>query len=531
MNNNLLSESKIIPLNIIFSYPVHWGKYQIIRDFVQNFYDATTPEQWKSSFRYNYDEMSERLCMEISNEGFSYEWLLHIGASTKTEDETIHAGYFGEGFKIASLCAWRDFNWEITMYSREWKLEVLTVSQKIDGKTVEMLAYRITCVENLQGSRLEIQNFSLEDYNLFLAIQDSFYFPQNNMFGKKIWESDIGAVFERSDKPIHENLPQTHKYGKKGAVFCAYQMLGTNPFPLVFCLHDYDRLDRERKSLHAFEVNNIILKIATNITPEAAVIILEKMHLFWNKYPKKKSSVEVDGWSAVINALVRRIRYSQEAIDLFRTAHPNLLCASRVYSVSDKNRRHQALAWASRERTEYKIVKDTFCLLDYPFLEDECEKNGGFVESKRLPDETEEQCFEIMEGLVKEVFHDFFAFHGVWPTVRIITNSGAVYKGMASLNKRKKIETNNMGIKIRYDLKYIHLKKQLFHKDRFSEALSTYVHELCHVFGGDSSANFSNALTHAIEIMMEHHKEIEQAKDKWIGILSDEKVEKKNECV
>lgn len=529
MNNDLSNESKIIPLNIILSYPVHWGKYQIIRDFVQNFYDATTPEQWKELFQYNYDKKSSRLFMEICNEGFSYEWLLHIGASTKTEDETVHAGYFGEGFKIASLCALRDFNWKITMYSREWKLEVLTISQEIDGKTVEMLAFSISSVNKLHGSRLEIQNFTEDDYNLFLTVQNSFYFPQNDMFGQKIWESDIGAVYERSKKPIHIGLPNTYEYGRKGAIFCAYQMLGTNPFPLVFCLHNYDRLDRERKCLHEFEVNEVILKIAVNVTPEAAVIILEKMHLFWNNYPKKKSSVEVKGWSPIINALVRRIRCSKNAIELFRKNNPNLLCASRVYSTSDKIRRHQALAWALRERTGYKIVKDTFCLLGYSFLEDECEKDCGFAESERLPKEIEKQCFEIMECLAKEIFYDFFDFNDVWPTVRIITNSEAICKGMATLNKRKIIETNYLGLKIRYNLKYIHLKKQLFHKERFSEALSTYVHELCHVFGGDSSGNFSIALTYAIEILLKHYEEIEEAKDKWIEVLCNEKVEADNE--
>lgn len=30
----------IIPLNIVTTYPVHWNKYEILRDFIQNFYDS-----------------------------------------------------------------------------------------------------------------------------------------------------------------------------------------------------------------------------------------------------------------------------------------------------------------------------------------------------------------------------------------------------------------------------------------------------------------------------------------------------------
>ena len=33
-------EYKIIPLNIVLTYPVKWGKYEILRDFIQNFYDS-----------------------------------------------------------------------------------------------------------------------------------------------------------------------------------------------------------------------------------------------------------------------------------------------------------------------------------------------------------------------------------------------------------------------------------------------------------------------------------------------------------
>lgn len=510
--------SEIIPLNIVFSYPVNWDKYQILRDFVQNFYDDVEPVNWKESFHYKYDKELRLLWMGINNGGFSYEWLLHIGASTKTNDETIHAGYFGEGFKIASLCAIRDFKWKIAMFSRNWKLSVQSVSQKIDGKAVEMLAYGIEQSEYLQGSRLEIQNVSEEDYNLFLIILDSFYFPQNNLFGKKIWESDRAAVYERSSNPINENLPKTYKCGSKGAVFCGYQMLGTNPLPLVFCIHDYDKLDRDRRTLHEFEVNSIILKIASIVSPEAAVVILEKMRLYWYSYPVNNKKIDVEGWSSIVNALVRRIWCSDDAILSFREKNPHLLCAARVFSTPEKNRRRQALVWASKERADYKIVKDTFHLLGYSFLEDECEKNGGFVESKRQPNEYEKQCFELLEALAENIFANYYLFDDSWPKLNVITNRKAICKGMASLKKRKVVVTNSVGLKVRYELHTIHMKEHLFEKDRFSEALATYVHELCHVFGGDSSDNFSNALTIAIEVLLEHNAEVEKVKKQWANI-------------
>ncbi len=48
-------KNKIIPLNIVMTYPVRWNKYKIIRDFQQNFYDAAGFQHWKKRFKYKYE--------------------------------------------------------------------------------------------------------------------------------------------------------------------------------------------------------------------------------------------------------------------------------------------------------------------------------------------------------------------------------------------------------------------------------------------------------------------------------------------
>lgn len=35
-----LNEPEILSLNLILDYPVRWSKYKVLRDFIQNFYDA-----------------------------------------------------------------------------------------------------------------------------------------------------------------------------------------------------------------------------------------------------------------------------------------------------------------------------------------------------------------------------------------------------------------------------------------------------------------------------------------------------------
>ena len=136
---------KVQSVNIVMTYPVHWTKYQVLRDFTQNFYDAVDHNLWRQSFYYEYTDNS--LSMWIKNETFNYEWLMHIGASTKTNNSNGYAGFFGEGFKIASLCAFRDYGWKVQMMSDDWHIDVAEIEESIDHIPVRMLAYEVSTVE------------------------------------------------------------------------------------------------------------------------------------------------------------------------------------------------------------------------------------------------------------------------------------------------------------------------------------------------------------------------------------------------
>jgi len=110
---------KTIPLNIMLSYPVKWTKQQVLRDIVQNFYDDLGAKKFYSLFKTTYKPIEKEITLSIASKGFSYEWLLHMGASSKQGNPGKYAGLFGEGFKMAALCALRDYNWKIKMRSRK----------------------------------------------------------------------------------------------------------------------------------------------------------------------------------------------------------------------------------------------------------------------------------------------------------------------------------------------------------------------------------------------------------------------------
>lgn len=199
---------KTIPLNIVMTYPVYWSRYKVFRDYIQNFYDAVGFREWQERFCYKYE--NSRLFMWVNGVTFSYEWLLHIGASTKTEDlSKQNAGYFGEGFKIASLCALRDFKWHIQMSSDGWTLSVTSTSQQIDQREVSMLAYDVEEKRHEEMSCLELFPITETEFELFEKVIISFYFIGNPLLGDKIWEGKEGAVYLCDTDEYASELPYT----------------------------------------------------------------------------------------------------------------------------------------------------------------------------------------------------------------------------------------------------------------------------------------------------------------------------------
>ncbi len=504
---------KTVSLNIVMTYPVRWSTYQILRDFAQNFYDAIGYDEWYQ--RFHYDHGNCALSMWVDGVSFNYEWLMHIGASTKTSNSGDNAGFFGEGFKIASLCAVRDKKWKIQMMSDDWHIDVIETDQLIDQTKVKMLAYNISTVEKNESTRLIIENFTVDDYELFKTVIDSFYSPDNPIMGKRLWMGKEGAVFLRSNCPINSCLPYTYDFGRKGAVFCGYQMLGTNPFNLVVCLHRYKKEDRERKSLYSFNVIGIFEDISGYVDPECAMVMLEKMKRYWNTYPQKR--LDIHSWSNTINILIRRVSLSEKVKKVFLDKYNNLLCAGKVYSIGERNRRWQAKAWLNLQSKRYILVKRNFTLLGYPMLEEECERNGGFVADDNA-DDLQKQCFNVLENVCREAFQDFFDYREA-PERKIITNPRSAYHGMASQYRKLRPAYNNKGMMIRYDIERVYLKCTIFCSDGYYDGLSTYLHEMCHMFGGDSSASFSKALTYVTELLLEEHEQIEIGKSRWEKIF------------
>ena len=501
---------EVAALNLIYDYPVRWSPFKVLRDLIQNFYDAVQYEQWDR--RFSYEVSGGRLFLRARDLGFSYDWLLHIGASTKRDDTARYAGFFGEGFKIASLCALRDHGWNIELLSRDWELMVVTSDVPVDGRSLKSLAYRIWHT-NTASPDTVLCLHPFHDEGLLKSALLSFYYPSNPLFGERIWESPDTAVYFRSEVGKPAGYPCTHDDAGEGIVFAGYQALGSFQYPLIFCSHGFRFNDRERSSFFRMDVVKAIQQAVAKLPAGPSATVLQALRARWYDRPRKR--YDFYSWHPMVATLVNNIAASCEHKRLWRQQQPHLLVARQVRrnDLAAYNRRRQALDWLRNSGRQCRLVQDAFLALDYPTLEDACEEDDGFSVT-REPDRSEATRIHLLERLVSSLFPDLCGEVGP-PPCRIIKNERAAWRGMTTCIPLRGHPAVFRGLKVRYRLSHVAIKGHLLRCDRFGNALSTYLHELAHVFGGDGSAAFGHALSLLLEIILNNSRLIGQYQEEW----------------
>lgn len=504
-------EPRLVSLNLVYDYPVYWDRFKVLRDFVQNLYDALQWPEWER--RFSYSLVDGTLTLNAADVGFSYEWLLHIGASTKRGDSTGFAGHFGEGFKIASLCALRDHGWHISLRSRDWTLDVTTAELKVDGHSLQSLAYAIAR-EPACRPDTELRIAPFQDRELLNAVLLSFYYPGNPLFGEPIWESRSCAVYHRSNMPKPAGYPGTTDDWGTGIVFAGYQALGSFRNPLIFCRHDARQTDRDRRHFFRMDVVRLVQQTVRDLPPGPSAEVLKTLRRRWNDQPT--THFDFDTWSGIVRTLVVNIADSPEQAEAWRRAYPGLLVAPRVKrsNISACNRRRQALDWWRSQRGRSgQLVQEAFGRLGYQTLEEACQRAAGFS-TPRPPDAFERARIELLEALACRLAPDLFERTG-FPICQVIESDTAIWQGMASCVRVSGRLEHFRGIPIRYRQQYVAIKRYVLVSARLGTALSTYLHEVAHVFGGDRSAAFSEALSALMAVLVENADTIGEWRERW----------------
>jgi hypothetical protein len=232
------------------------------------------------------------------------------------------------------------------MASQDWELEVTTAAIKVDQTQLKSLAYLVRKRKTVSSSSiLRLHPFDRDDRQVFECAVLSFLFNGNPLLGEEIWSSRSEAIYCRSNTPKPSSYPSTYDYSGSGIIFAGFQAVGSFPYRLVFCVHNYRFKDRDRGSFYRMDVIEAIKSCVRAISPEAAAKILAVLKDRWYDYPERQ--YDFDTWYEIVSELTRIIGASPTHRSEWKKKFPHLLVARQIKSndLPRKNRRTQALAW------------------------------------------------------------------------------------------------------------------------------------------------------------------------------------------
>ncbi len=499
-------------VNLVMSYPVQWSLGHIMEDYIQNFYDVLGPERFAGEFDFCYDENRQELRME-GRKGFHVEWLQYIGASTKRDGNAQYlAGKFGEGFKIASLCAYRDYKISVHMESRDWALDVIKIPGEIDGHSMDFLGYDIRERPYEDNAVLLLGNVNGQAYQNFQTAMQSFFYPENPSFGECIASTRDYAVY--TVKPSGTS----GEHEMNGKVFASMQERAEiHRIPLIFCNHGYnpDREDdRDRWGFGFCDIEDAVSEIVVRLEGEVLRKVFMAFSPYWGTSGKKTEDVD---WSSLIRKMVRKISddptVCQKVYECLKDCY--IADVKSFVIRRDKNKYRTAMSWfrASEFYGRLKILPYYFSDLGIDTIYSLCEKYDGFHVIYE-PDALQKGRIQILQKVARDVFADMICYE-ILPECRVIVNKRTPNDGFAVTDASKSAARSRMGLKVVYCITEINLRKGLFDQDAFPEAVTVYMHELLHQFGGDASRQFRTAIQAMNYRIMQSFVKMEKYEEMW----------------
>lgn len=493
---------RLIKLNITMTYPVKWSMRKILRDYIQNFFDAIGTESFKDRFSGSYKD--SMLIMQ-SDVPFDVDWLVYMGASSKRETGKSYAGRFGEGFKVSSLVAYRDYDLDIVMESKDWRIIVTEKTDDIAGVPTKFLAYRKYKREDDGFTRLYLMNTSEEDYKLFLKEKDYFFYKGNPHLGALLG-SNYG----------HEVYFCPADSENEGMIFAGYQMrylMRGYPFIVSNPYFIPDDDDRDREDLTMREADRCASIVVMDLSAKESLKLLIKLEKFW-KTGGKNSLFSLNG---IINKLIHNIERDEKCKNRFRTLYLDSLVSDFDKGIK-RDRRHTAEGWFRNWNIENRrrVVKHDFTYLGIPDIAELCQKNGGFrvLRKARI---NELRYIRILEETASTCFDRLISYDSL-PVCKIISNETAISEGLAKCARNEQIEYGLNHMRIKNNIRTICIKASLLKPDMFAEACSTYMHELLHQYGGERDRSFHKALEELAIETARSFDQLERFENEWQAI-------------
>ncbi len=498
--------SSFVPLEISLDYPVNWKFDRIIRDLVQNFYDAIGRNDFGNKFIYEIISSSGGsfdITMKCKGYPFSYEWLTYVGGSTKTDHPGDYAGMYGEGFKICMLILVRN-GYAVTMESSDWSLKPCSYEMHIDGKNEKILGYNIFKRDDDGWTCLIIKNIPSDNYDYAKEGMLHFLYDGNPLLGRRIAGNKFIELYERSKMEIP---CRNDECNGRGILFCNMLARGVLDLDVVIAIKKDMRSEdsRKREVLELWESISILNRISKYISPRASYQLLLRMKKYWNYMPQNYH--DVYSWYYFICQLVRNIAGSDKYKKRFMSEYTKLMYVKKRTGDKTEDKTIRAVnAWyrLQEKYNEYQLVNPIFRLLGALSVVDEYESQK--LEEIRNPTEEEKEFVEFLFSAYERVF-DYYSYDER-PKVKII-KSGNRYSQIQFSSRNNKRNSN-----IKYKLSLILLTEEVFTQD-FADAFMFFAEKVLYVYGTPHSACNNLMMTELLNCIAKNITLLEQYANIW----------------
>ena len=503
-NSGSRMNEKLVKIGVSIDYPIEWDMEMILRDLMQNFFDAIGYERFAEDFIYNVSGIEEVDCiMAAKGHPFSYEWLVNIGGSTKKPGENI--GFYGEGFKMCMLRLIQLSIVECTMESEKWILRPCVYYEKVSDNRVGMLGYMVSEREDDGNTRLTIKGIPWKYRYLFHEIPCNFFYHSNPLFGEMLINEDNLCVYTRNMKRCPGYELTSDRY--TGLLYINDLARAVIDMPLAINIRGvvYSDDERSRKVLRRGQAVGTLTEMMYYISPQIAYILLVRLEYMWDDMPERQ--VDIHTWYYLICQLVRCVASDESTATRFRSEYTDL-CYLDNAATSDSTKiiKEMKRWYRSSETVSYgKLVNPVFRLLGAKSLLNEYQKS--ILEDFRRCNQTEKVKVEILFRAVEMTFSNTYLY-GTRPEIIISKKD----KDIDPLLFSDRIYSD---VVRKYRIRKLVLNELLLEENDFWLVYVAFSVRLLSVFGSDRSQIRANLLTYLTERMIPMKQKLLTIKKEW----------------
>lgn len=496
----------LIKLEIAVDYPIAWNFNCVFRDLIQNFYDSLTPEKFSRDFFYQYTfhEDGYHVIMETKGTEFSYEWLTYVGGSTKI-DKDGYIGKYGEGFKMAALRIMQMGGMSLTMHSQNWMISPVEYFETVDGCEISMLGYEYEHVENDGTTRLEIIGIQEKYVKVLDEALLDFFYPENELFGRRIGKGKEWEIYERSRKdiPCRQFSPDL-----KGILYVNNLARGRLDIPLIINYKTQVYYDsRSRETFFQDRTISFLHEAARKFDSETSLYLLEMLEKKWNEYPKDSYDIETKYY--LICQLVRNVAKDEETAAEFLNTYQNLGYIERKTDDFIRNKLiDETKVWEKEHHTR-RIVNPVFRLLNACSLVEEYLKIRDSL--YQPPTELERKRAGVLFEAVNKIIPLELMDH--MPEIYIDESANSGFHALQFAEKKYVRIKGQINKKFR--INRLLFRHEDFLDDAYGKSLLKMAGALLHIYGSERSSTLTVLFTHLGEWMLDKIEIIHEYEEKW----------------